>query len=105
MRRQRLFVPEAAQLLIHASAAQRLIAVENLVGVHHHALALAHYVEGQPNAPRVVIKPAAADFDLDSVIALLHGVGEGAAVAGQVVVIVVIPAAHGVDGHAVAKGA
>ena len=47
LRRQRLLVPEAAHLLVDAPAAQRLVAIEHLVGVHHQAPALAHDIERQ----------------------------------------------------------
>ena len=50
VRRQRLFVPEAAKLLIDTPAAQRFIAIENLVGVHHDAPLLAAKLVGRADA-------------------------------------------------------
>ena len=61
--RQRLFIPEAAHLLVDTPAPQGLITIEYLVGVHHHAPLLACHLEGQLDAAHVFLDQLAPHLD------------------------------------------
>jgi len=65
----RLFVPEAARLLIDPSPAQRLHAVEGLISIHHDANALSGRLESHLDALHVVIQIEAPYLDLEGVVA------------------------------------
>jgi hypothetical protein len=100
-----LFQPEAAHLLVDAAAAEGLERSEALVGIDHQVTVLASEVAGHADAAHVAIERAVADLNLDAAEIFFEGGGDGAAEFGEIGVIIVIPAAHGVGGEAVAEGA
>ena len=101
----RLFIPEAAQLLIGPAPAQRLHAVEGLISIHHDANALSGRLESHLDALHVVIQIETPDLDLEGAVACFQRFVDGAFILRVVLVVFAIPSAHGVGGHAIAHGA